>query len=162
MRITKQWLIAPAFLLLSSCASNPVDSTQVTVRTTPEAVVASGSTSAGTVMWGGVILSSANLTEGSQLEVLSYPLDHRQLPMRHRDSTGRFVIKHPEYLETVDYAPGRLVTVLGNLSEISEGKLGDAEYTYVNVVPESLYLWRKDRSDVAPAFSFGVGINISN
>jgi outer membrane lipoprotein len=109
-----------------------------------------------------VILSSANLEEGSQVEVLSYPLDHRQLPRRQRNSTGRFVIKHPEYLETIDYAPGRLVTVLGNLSSIGQGKLGDAEYTYVELVPESLYLWRQDGSDVAPAFYFGVGINLSN
>ncbi|MBX2885356.1 MAG: Slp family lipoprotein [Granulosicoccus sp.] len=162
MLLNRLLWITPLLLWLSACASNPVDSSDVSVRSTPDAIVKADAPTTGKVLWGGVILSSANLSEGTQIEVLSYPLDHRQLPMTQRNSTGRFVVEHPEYLETYDYAPGRLISVVGTLSGIDKGSIGKAEYHYVQIVPDSLYLWREDGSDRSPSFSVGVGINISN
>jgi len=157
-------VVFTALLLLGACGSNPVDSTQVTQRQSPQAVAKTvtgdGELPSGIVMWGGVILSSANLAAGTQLEVLSYPLDHRQLPQTHRRATGRFLIQHPDYLETVDYAEGRLITVLGKLEGLASGVVGNTEFPVVEISPETIYLWRKDGRDVAPAFSVGIGISL--
>ena len=125
-------------------------------------VLDADSVPAGKVMWGGVILSSVNLEEGTQIEVLSYPLDHRQHPQVHRRSTGRFVLIHPEFLETTDFSNGRLITMLGSVTGIGEGTLGAVDYKFASIQAEDIYLWREDGRDVAPAFSVGIGINVNN
>lgn len=163
MRVLRTLALSSFFsLLLAGCGTNPIDHKQVTLRSTPDRLLEAGSATAGKVMWGGVILSSVNLDQGTQIEVLSYPLDHRQLPEVFRQSTGRFVLLHPDFLETTDYANGRLVTVLGSVTGIGQAKLGEAEYSYASIDATEIYLWREDRSDVAPAFSVGIGINLSN
>lgn len=149
-------------LIAAGCRTNPIDHKQVTLSNTPEQVMQADSAPVGKVMWGGVILSSVNLEEGTQIEVLSHPLDHRQHPQVNRKPTGRFVMIHPEYLETADYCNGRLITMLGSVTGIGEGKIGAAEYNFASVSAEDIYLWRNDGSDVAPAFSIGIGINLSN
>jgi len=151
---------------LQACMHRPLQTTEVTVKRTPAELAAEQSgtarSSEGTVLWGGVILSSENVEEGSQLEVLSYPLDYLQRPEQHRKATGRFLIMHPEYLETIDYAPGRLVTVTGVLAGVATGKVGNTNYNFVQVVPDQLYLWSRNGSDHSPQLSIGIGISISN
>ncbi|MBX2883248.1 MAG: Slp family lipoprotein [Granulosicoccus sp.] len=142
--------------------SNPIDHKKVTLKSTPDRILGAENTPSGKVLWGGIILSSVNLENGTQIEVLSYPLDHRQLPRVTRQSTGRFVVFHPDYLETTDFSDGRLVTVLGSITGTGQGTLGEARYRYATMTAEDIYLWREDGSDVAPAFSVGIGINLSN
>ena len=115
------------------------------------------------VLWGGVLLGASNLDDSTQLEVLAYPLDRRQRPMTGRDSAGRFLILADGYLETLDYADGRLVTVLGAREGVREGRVGDAPVVWPVVRSEQLHLWRDGAAaNERPRFTFGLGVSLGN
>ena len=172
--------------LLGGCASPPIETDlEPSIRTPAEvsaepsagAIGGTGMTrgdtdgaidgaceaGAETLLWGGVLLGASVLGETSQLEVLAHPLDRRQRPMTGRASEGRFLIVADGYLETVDYAPGRLITVLGTLEEVREGTIGEATVRYPVVRSDELHLWSGNAgSDERPRFSFGIGVNLGN
>lgn len=156
-------------LFVSSCATGPIELTspvakvsvlefrsQMNTDTWPELVNDSE------VLWGGIILKTSNQAEQTQIELMAYPLDGRQRPRPHRDAHGRFLINHSGYLDPVDFAPGRAVTVSGSVSEIVVGLVGEAEYTYPTLQAKQLHLWNQRTTVSRPAFSFGIGIGIGN
>jgi len=146
---------------LSACASAPFNNEEVNVQLTPEEVRNASDEAKGTVIWGGVIISSANLADRTQLEVLAYPLDSRQRPVRNKSSVGRFLLQSPEYIETENYAPGREVTAIGTLQGVTKGEIGDASYDYPTVTINDVHLWHPDNSHEKPRFIFGIGLNLS-
>lgn len=113
-------------------------------------------------LWGGIIISSRNLKEGSLLEVLSYPLDDDYKPDTQEIPQGRFIVEHSEYLETVNYAAGRLLSVVGPLLEIRKGSIGEAEYLYPVLSGEQLFLWPTADQNTEPQIHFGFGVMIHN
>lgn len=159
-------VLVAVFLVSSACVHKPLETNLVTMDIAPVEVTANASgdedAQGGVVLWGGVILSSENLATGTQIEVLSYPLDHLQRPDSRRTATGRFLIVHPDYLETLDYAPGRLLTLTGTLAGTETGKIGSADYQFVKLVPDQVYLWSRSGEDHSPPITFGIGISISN
>jgi outer membrane lipoprotein len=114
------------------------------------------------VLWGGMIVNSKNLEQGTMLEVLAYPLNDDRRPQVDREPLGRFIVEHASYLETVDYAPGRELTVIGTLTGTKEGKIDETLYTYPAVATEQLHLWAKTRVDTEPRVRFGIGVMIHN
>lgn len=154
------WL-AP--LLLSACASGPAfDTSRVDLSLTPRSAVAGSPVKTGkSVLWGGVILSTTNLENRTRVEVLAYPLDTEQMPLRDRDSLGRFILERPGFLEPAAYAEGRVLTVVGKVLRTQTGKVGDSDYVYPVIEADALYLWPRDsgydnRSDVR----FGIGVGV--
>jgi len=152
-------------VLLSACANAPIlDTSRVDRALTPRGALSAPSASLGrTVLWGGVILSTRNLETITRIEVLAYPLDDDEMPQRGRDPLGRFILERPGFLEPATYAEGRLVTVVGTLARIQDGKIGDSSYQYPVVDAGQLHLWAKnsegaDRSNVH--FGIGVGIGL--
>jgi len=114
------------------------------------------------VMWGGIIVSSENLKIGSLLEVLAYPLDSNYKPDTQKTPFGRFLAEHPEYLETVNYAAGRIITVVGPIIEVRKGVIGEAQYSYPVITAEQLHLWPTADQKSDTRFHFGVGVLFSN
>lgn len=114
-----------------------------------------------TVAWGGVIAAAKNLKNKSELEIVAYPLDSSHRPDSTAPPTGRFIVIQSGYLETADYAPGRLVTVVGDVSETRRGTMGEAPYVYPIVTASKLQLWPKASSEPRePRFHFGIGVGI--
>jgi len=101
-----------------------------------------------------------NLEQGTRLEVLSYPLDSRGRPEQDASPKGRFLLQREGYLEPVDYAPGRLITAVGAVTGVEEGKVGDAPYRYPLMQAEQLHLWPKPESyrRQTPQVHFGIGV----
>ncbi len=161
----RRFWFAP-LLLLSACASTPeFDTSRVDPTLTPRAAVTELPANRGkTVLWGGVILHTANLAKLTRLEVLAYPLDGDRRPRRDRDPLGRFLIERQGFLEPATYAEGRLLTVVGTLSGSEDGKVGGSAYVYPVIEAGQLHLWPKDsdydrgRSNVH--FGIGVGIGL--
>ncbi len=151
-------------LLLTACASAPpFDLKEVNTSATPSDAVAQVDTLKGNkVLWGGTIINSKNLEKGTQLEVLAYPLDKRRRPLLQREPLGRFIVDHGTYLETVDYAPGRLITLVGTLTGTKQGKIDDAIYNYPAIAGEQIHLWSKSSDETEPRFHFGVGVMLHN
>lgn len=159
MRRLYNTLILLGAVLLVGCASGPKYPTDgVELTLTPHQAVAEAASVRGkTILWGGMIISSSNLKDQSRLEILAYPLDSNQYPQIDSPPLGRFLLIKDGYLETVDYAPGRLVSVRGPLAGTESGKVGDTSYTYPVVTTRDIFLWpRARRSD--PRVHFGVGV----
>ncbi len=159
MRRLQATLILLAALLFTGCASGPRYPTEgVELAVTPQQAVSETAALRGkTILWGGIIITSSNLKDQSRLEILAYPLDSNQYPQTDNPPLGRFLLLMDGYIETVDYAPGRLVSVRGPLTGTESGKVGDTNYTYPVVKTQDIYLWpRPGRSD--PRIHFGVGV----
>lgn len=154
-------VLAVVACALAACASPPIETDVVADERSPASVAAEPDAASGEVLWGGVIVDTRNNDADTELEILAYPLDRRQRPMTGRPPEGRFIAVADGYLESVDYAPGRLVTVLGSLEGVVEGQIGEARRVYPNVRSRSLHLWRPGAPDDAgPRFSLGIGFEL--
>lgn len=148
-------------LLLGACASGPrFDGSAYSQSPTPaEAVVDPALWQGKRVLWGGMILNSVNHENGTEIELLAYPLASGQRPDTSRQPIGRFIVREDSYLETVDYAQGRLVTVAGSFTATREGRVGDARFAWPLVEADGIHLWPRDGgARREPQFSIGVGV----
>ncbi len=151
-------------LLLSACATAPVlDDSGVDYTIMPKSVVNNLAATRGRlVLWGGMIVASKNLRDTTELEVLSYPLDKRQRPDLDANAGERFVIVQKGYLETADYAKGRLISVVATVVATREGMLDETRYTYPVVDARALHLWPRARAHRPDThFHFGVGVIVN-
>jgi outer membrane lipoprotein len=156
-------LFASVVLGMASCASVPkFDLADVEQSVNPRDVVTQVETyKSKKVLWGGVIIDSVNVKDGTQLEVLVYPLDRNSKPEIEKNNLGRIIAFHHGYLETVDYAAGRLLTLVGIVQETKKGSVGEAMYTYPVVSTDQLHLWPPTTAaDDENGVHFGIGIMI--
>lgn len=158
------WIVITALLLtLAGCASGPrLDTKNVDKNIVPNQAIAQIDSVRGKiVMWGGTIIASHNLQNATEIEVLAYPLDGDGRPQLNRTPLGRFIARHDAYLEPVDYAPGRLLTVVGPILDVRDGAVGQAPYRFPVVNAQQLALWPKDTAySSQPQLHFGIGIGI--
>lgn len=157
------WFIALlAGALLAGCATTPYDIGKAETGVTPQQAVNDLPRMLERhVAWGGKIAVAKNLKDRTEIEVVAYPLDTSNRPDEDAQPIGRFIVVHPGYLETADYAPGRLVTVVGKVNEVRQGKVGEAQYAYPVIKADALHLWPKpDAARNEPRIHFGVGVGI--
>jgi len=147
--------------MLAACATSPkFDTAGIDASVTPKRAVSEMPTLQGAlVLWGGVIIVSNNHKDSTQIEILAYPLDSYQKPDREQEPLGRFLAVQAGYLETTDYAAGRLITVRGSLSDKRIGHVGEAEYIYPVVNKTQLHLWSGSSGSQV---QFGFGLMIHN
>lgn len=147
---------------LSACTSMPkFDLTNVNHDLTPARAAANIDTVRGQrALWGGVIVTSRNLKDTTQIEVLGYPLDGSAEPRRNDPPQHRFLLIHPGYLETADYAAGRWISAVGTVTGTQEGKVGEARYVYPVLNAAQLHLWPRETYSRPnePQIHFGVGV----
>lgn len=158
------WFAFAAAVVLSACASAPpFEMKNVNTAITPNDAVAKIDILRGSrVLWGGVIINSKNLEKGTQLEMLAYPLSNQHRPQLDREPLGRFIIEHGSYLETISYAPGRELSLIGTVTGTKEAKIDAASTIYPAVASEQIHLWPKGGNNSEPQFHFGVGVMLHN
>ena len=151
-------VILACLLLLGGCASGPqFDEERFRATTTPASAAEISENFRGSeVMWGGIIIANNGTDAGSQLEVLAYPLSSNQRPDTSKQPVGRFLVSKDSFLEPLDYAEGRRVTVTGTFTGVREGKVGNADYTFPLVSAGDVHLW--SQRDNTPRVNFGVGV----
>lgn len=93
------------------------------------------------VVLGGVILSSVNRPQGTEVEILQKPLTRRDEPRDVDESYGRFIALYEGYLETTVYSKDRRVTVLGVVSGKEKRPLGGIIYGYPKITVTKIRLW---------------------
>lgn len=93
------------------------------------------------VVWGGEIVAVRNGDADTELEILARPLEVGREPAKRGDAGGRFIARHPDFLDPAEYAVGRRVTVIGPFEGVREGRIGDYLYRYPVVAVERIYLW---------------------
>ena len=149
-------------LLLSACASSPVAIEGEAVEPHGPAHVLDGQSGPGDrVVWGGRIVSIRNLADHTEIGVVSYPLDRGDRPRLHQDPGVRFLLHHAGFLEPVQYAPGRYLTVLGVVSGIERREVDQFLTEQPVIEAERLHLWPADVSQWQPQTRFSIGLGIS-
>lgn len=132
-----------AALLLAACAPAPIYKPAAdTLHVTPAAVAQAPERYAhASVIWGGRIISVTNLADSTEIELLAYPLDRSQRPQLKDAPNGRFIAVVQGYLEPLNYPPGGLMTVSGQLGGTRVGKVGAAQYVFPLVDAAQYHLW---------------------
>ena len=162
MRASPLILVAP-LLFLAACASTPpLDLEGADRRLTPSEAAADIETARGRrVAWGGVIVSTRNLEQTTEIETLGHPLDDSGRPQTAAPPQRRFLLVHPGYLEAADFRGGRLVTAVGTVTGTRRGRVGDADYIYPVLEAEEIYLWPLgERAPRGSNVHFGIGIGV--
>lgn len=108
----------------------------------PQAIVTGGGAPPMPVRWGGVVLSISNLPTVSCFEILGRPLDLSARPKRSDVSEGRFLACRDGFQDPEVFAPGREVTVVGQLIGSEAREIGDHVYQYPTVAASEVYLWQ--------------------
>lgn len=153
--------------LLAACATGPIKLEQpassisvAQVRATIEDNDASQVSQQTQVLWGGTVLNVSNLADSTQVEILAYPLDRRQRPMTGRTAQGRFVASYEGFVEPLSFPPGRIVTLLGTLTDPVRGVVGDVDYVYPSINVSESHLWSEQELAPRSRVSFGIGIRL--
>jgi outer membrane lipoprotein len=94
------------------------------------------------VLWGGVIIKTIPLAEGSEIFVLQTPLDHTERPEADMQSQGRFIAKSPSFLDPEIYKNGKRITLAGEIIGKETLPLDKSKYTYPVVAIKELHLWK--------------------
>ncbi len=157
-------LIMAVALLAAGCATAPrFDTAGIDTALTPAGVAAHPQAGKGRqVLWGGVIIAATNLRDSTELQILAYPLNHAQRPKVGVPPLGRFIAVRQGYLETVDFAPGRQVTVVGPVRGLRNGRVGQMAYVFPVMAAHGLYLWPQDETATEPQIHFGIGVILHN
>ncbi len=88
------------------------------------------------VIWGGIIVSTRNLSDYTRIEVLSKELAYKDRPRAYgKYSQGRFIVLAPGFYDKLIYKPGTGITVVGVVKGIENIKIGEMEYPYVLIAP---------------------------
>jgi len=93
--------------------------------------VQSSDTTGSIVRWGGTIASIENTADGlSVLEIVSRPLHGGGRPIHNDRSAGRFMAETAEFLDPEIVKPGRDMTLVGTVTDVRNGKIGEADYRF--------------------------------
>ncbi len=155
-------LSAALLCVLAACASSPVAVDGDDVAPYGPAHVLDGQSGIGDrVIWGGRIVALRNLADYTEIHIVSYPLDRGDRPRVDRDPGVRFVLRQPGFLEPVQYARGRYVTVLGTVAGIEAVPVDEFALDQPVIDGERIHLWPADVSSWQSRTRFSVGVGIS-
>jgi len=90
--------------------------------------------------WGGALIETRHRKDNRELEVIAYPLDDCGCPRTGFGQTGRFLIIHPGFLDTLDYQTGRTVSAAGRITGIQKGRLGEVDCSFPLLESHKIHL----------------------
>jgi outer membrane lipoprotein len=108
------------------------------------------------VILGGRIIKTENFSDYSEITVVQFPLDRSNRPLADNESDGRFLVRSDSFIDPEIYAPGRLLTVAGEITGAEIRSVGNYPYEHP-IVRGELYVW-EPRGRQSPRFQFGLGI----
>jgi outer membrane lipoprotein len=93
------------------------------------------------VIWGGIILHTANDAEGTELTILQMPLDSAGIPQSPTASEGRFLARTGQFLDPEVWRRGRKVILAGEITGVESRPLGNTTYAYPVLTIKQIHLW---------------------
>lgn len=112
------------------------------------------------VILGGKIISTTVKEKETWLEILQEPLDRQFKPEMKDISSGRFLAVFQGFLDPAIYAPGRRVTVAGEVRGKQVLPIREVNYVYPVLAAREHYLLPIESGSGEPQFHFGVGVGI--
>ncbi len=100
------------------------------------------------VKLGGIIATTKNTREGSQVEIVQFKLGSDDIPDESYASGGRFLAVTPEFLDGMIYKTGRPVAVIGEMKGMKTLPLDEIEYSYPVISIKEIHVW--NISDLYP------------
>jgi outer membrane lipoprotein len=158
-----RWCALPFALALAACAPAPIyPVAPSTLNVIPMQVAHSPEQfPKGDVIWGGTVVGVRNFPDHTEVEMLSYTLDSSQRPQTNGQAQGRFIAIYAGYVEALNFPPGSLVTISGQLNGTRSDNVDQAAYVYplVNVVQS--HRWTAAEMSAGHTdFHFGVGVGV--
>ncbi len=147
----------PLLILLAGCATPTFDPAGAQTALAPWQAVEQSLDDVD-VIWGGAIIKVHHLADVSEIEVLAFPLDRGQRPLPGAPSQGRFRIRMPGYVETVDFPEGLFLTARGRLIGRREGVIGSSNYLYPIIGTAQIRRWPPGYQFDRYRWSIGVGV----
>ena len=99
-----------------------------------------------TVILGGYILETNNLTDQTIIKVLQAPLGFGEEPESRDYSEGRFIILQKGFLDPEVYRKDRQITVAGTVVGSVVEKINDFSQPYLKIQSREIYLWPEDQA----------------
>ncbi len=107
------------------------------------------------VRLGGKVLNVVNGQNETSFEVAVLPLDSSARPELGTAFQGRMIVKTSQFIEPLTLKD-RLITVLGTVSGITNGKVGEADYQYLTLSLQGYQVWQI-RDNIVPINYPGFG-----
>jgi len=104
------------------------------------------------VKLGGIIASTKNTKEGSQVAVVQFNLGCDDFPYEQHATGGRFLAVTPNYLDSMVYRTGRPVAVIGQVKGEKVLPLGEITYTYPVIAITEIHVWKQSEQFPYPAY----------
>ena len=99
-----------------------------------------------TVILGGYILETDNLTDQTSIKVLQTPIGSRDEPKSRDYSEGRFIISQKGFLDPEIYSKDRKITVAGTVVGLVVEKVNEFSHPYLKIQCREIYLWPNDQA----------------
>jgi outer membrane lipoprotein len=99
------------------------------------------------IMVGGRIAAVKNTGEGGQLEIVQFDIDDSGVPLVNGRSGGRFLAVSVDFLDSMVYKPGRMITLVGEVKGKKSVPLDELDYTYPVLAIRETHLWRMTEYD---------------
>ena len=92
------------------------------------------------VMFGGVIVETRALPQGTEVEVVQKEIDFNGYPEMGNQTRGRFIFFNKGFLEPEIYSKGKGITGVGKIRGTQIGKVGERPYKFPVIEAEELKL----------------------
>lgn len=158
--VMNKWLLAAVVgsaLALSGCVSVPdaIKGTAETPVTALSSVQAAPKTFSGAEgRFGGKVVGVANDRGRTVLEIAALPLDGAARPLLGEPSQGRLLASVNGFLDPVDFK-GQMVTVVGPITGLHPGKIGNTPYDFVTLNVTGYKRWRLVQQVMMPPAPMG-------
>ena len=94
------------------------------------------------VILGGHIIEVRNQADQTTLVILQSPLGFGQEPLPPERSQGRFMLRHPGFLDPEVYSKGRTLTAAGRIVGQTRESIGQEPYVYPLLEALEIHLWQ--------------------
>lgn len=136
-------MLALATWLTGCVTAQPVPTAESVVLAdiTPDQVRQSGATGS-VVRWGGTITEINNLEDGTTaIQLVSRPLRSGGRPLHNDATEGRFIAETVDFLDPAIIKAGRDITLVGTVTAVREGKIGESVYQFPVVAVDNYRYW---------------------
>jgi len=144
-------VIAGASLI--GCVATPANLGQSLTAVKVNEVVSQG-VNGELVRWGGTIAVIQNNEESTTVEIVSRPLSDWGRPLRNDQTDGRFIARIDQILDPKEVTRGMDITLLGVLTDIQAGNVGETPYEFPVLDVQKLKVWEPQDQSIPYAYGF--------